>query len=93
MSPLEQFSVLGLTFQVNPGRQAAGKRGLGCSEAAVTREKAVGAGPEEGAGHWMCLVGMRNVQRSGFHPLGEFQPSPRLGVFFQRGIPAVQLHD
>lgn len=48
-----------------PGRQAAGERGLECSGATVTREKAVGAGPGEAAGHWMCLVGMSNVQRSG----------------------------
>lgn len=85
MAPLGQFSVPGPAFRVKPGRKAAGKRVLRCSGAAVSRKKAVGAGPEEGVGHWTCLVGMRNTQRSEFHLLGEFQHSPSLGGFFPRG--------
>lgn len=75
----------GPAFKAKRGRQAAGKGGLGCSGAALSREKAAGAGPEDAAGHWVVLVEMSNAQRSGFHPSGEFKHGPSLGVCFPRG--------
>lgn len=45
-----EICVPGPAFKAKPGRQVAGKRGLGCSGAAVAREEALGAGPEEAAG-------------------------------------------